>query len=64
VLLGLFGWSLFAGVLALVPSRLLVGGLVLVATAEWLSRNAAYRSGIEELLYVSRRDRHRHAAAA
>jgi hypothetical protein len=53
VLLGLFGMSLFASVLALVPSRLLVGGLVLVATAEWLvAKRRVYRSGIEELLYV------------
>ena len=53
VLLGLFGMSLLAGVLALVPSRLLVGGLLLVATAEWLvAQRRVYRSGIEELLYV------------
>jgi hypothetical protein len=52
-LLGLFGVSLLAGALSLLPEPLLIGGLVLVGTAEWLvAQRRVFRSGIEEAVYL------------
>jgi hypothetical protein len=52
-LLGLFATSLLAGALALFPSPLLVGGLLLLIAAEWLvARRRVVRSGIEETVYL------------
>ena len=53
VLLCIFGMSLLAGVLSPLSSRLIVGGLLLVVTAEWLvAKRRVFRSGIEEVLYL------------
>lgn len=52
-LLGLLATSLFAGVLAPFPSPWLVGGLVMMAAAEWLvAQRRVIRSGVEEAVYL------------
>ncbi|MEO6079833.1 MAG: hypothetical protein ABIQ86_08660 [Steroidobacteraceae bacterium] len=52
-LLGLVGTGMLAGVLSQLESPLLVGGLVLVAAAEWLvAQRRVFRSGIEEAMYL------------
>ncbi len=52
-LLGLLATSLLGGTLALFPSPLLIGGLLLVIAAEWLvATRRVYRSGIEEAIYL------------
>lgn len=51
--LGLFATTLLAGALVITPSPLLVGGLLWIFTAEWLvAKRRAFRSGIEEALYL------------
>jgi hypothetical protein len=52
-LLGLLATGLLGGVLATLPSPLLVGGLLLMVAAEWLvARRRVFRSGIEEAVAV------------
>ena len=52
-LLGLLGTGLFAGVLSPFPSPWLVGGLLVMAVAEWLvAQRRVFRSGIEEAIYL------------
>ncbi len=52
-LLGLLGTGMLAGVLFAFPAPLLIGGLLLMAAAEWLvAQRRVFRSGIEEAVYL------------
>lgn len=52
-LLGLLATGMFAGMLAPFPSPWLVGGLVMMAVAEWLvAQRRVIHSGVEEAVYL------------
>lgn len=53
VVLGILAISMFAGMLVSFPSPWLVGGLIMMAAAEWLvARRRVIHSGVEEVVYL------------